>query len=577
MPALEGDVSGTYAYTTGMWPPVIAAVFLIGIILHAWQHRQVHGARTLAAGAILCVVWLLAMAAEEVAVSPATKLMWHKIQALPQVSVATATVCFALEYTYPGRWLTLRNVALLSIVPMVSIFAVLTNDARLVWSILEVAPNGSLVMRPAPLGLFLLVYAFAIVLVNATAFIWLFIRSRQHRWPVLLILVGEIGSRGVYVSATLGLSKTGLHEPLVLAIVFSWAMYAIALFGFRIFDPLVAARQRVIEQMQAGLVVFDAHWTVASLNPAAERILGTPAGAARGKTWQQLRASMVHLPALADPSAARATATIEYPETTIGNGSEARHYAPSLSPMKDFRGLLVGYVLMLRDITERKRAQTQILEQQRSLAMLRERERLARELHDGIGQVLGYASMQADAAYQLIEIGQPEAAQTQLSRLAGVLRDAHADVREQILSLRAAPSQQRPFFDAVKHYLDGFSANYDVQTELTLAGGLGADPFSPETQMQLFRILQEALSNARRHSGAHRIWVTFDAADGVARMSVEDDGRGFDVRGVAGADAGHFGLAFMRERAETLGGRLHVESAAGRGARVTVEMPRGER
>ena len=73
---------------------------------------------------------------------------------------------------------------------------------------------------------------------------------------------------------------------------------AAALFGFRILDPLPAARQTVIEQMHAGMVVFDAKWQVVSLNPAAERITGIRAAAARGKTWQQLRAQGALLPTL---------------------------------------------------------------------------------------------------------------------------------------------------------------------------------------------------------------------------------------------------------------------------------------
>jgi PAS domain-containing protein len=78
--------------------------------------------------------------------------------------------------------------------------------------------------------------------------------------------------------------------------------YVIATFGFHILDPLPAARQTVIEQMHAGMVVFDAKWQVVSLNPAAERITGIRADAGRGKTWQQLRAQGALLPTLPDDS-----------------------------------------------------------------------------------------------------------------------------------------------------------------------------------------------------------------------------------------------------------------------------------
>jgi nitrate/nitrite-specific signal transduction histidine kinase len=84
----------------------------------------------------------------------------------------------------------------------------------------------------------------------------------------------------------------------------------------------------------------------------------------------------------------------------------------------------------LRDITERQRAQAHLLQQQRALAVLEERERLARELHDDLGQVMGYVNVQAQAVRELLATGQTEAADAHLARLTAVVQDAHADLRE---------------------------------------------------------------------------------------------------------------------------------------------------
>ena len=96
------------------------------------------------------------------------------------------------------------------------------------------------------------------------------------------------------------------------------------------------------------------------------------------------------------------------------------------------------------------------------------------------------------------------------------------------------------------------------------------------TQIQLFRILQEALSNARKHGGARCVEVTFAAKNDTLRMCIADDGCGFDPGATAGG-GNHLGLHFMCERAEELGGSLQVESSPGAGARVAVEIPRKER
>jgi signal transduction histidine kinase len=106
---------------------------------------------------------------------------------------------------------------------------------------------------------------------------------------------------------------------------------------------------------------------------------------------------------------------------------------------------------------------------------------------------------------------------------------------------------------------------------------LGQDPFSAEAQMQVFRILQEALSNARKHGQAKCVQVKFGEEEGAVRLTVRDDGKGFDTSQAAGE--GHYGLKFMRERVEGIGGRMEIESRLGTGTRIEIEIPpqrRGE-
>ncbi|MHB1317234.1 MAG: sensor histidine kinase, partial [Anaerolineae bacterium] len=224
-----------------------------------------------------------------------------------------------------------------------------------------------------------------------------------------------------------------------------------------------------------------------------------------------------------------------------------------------------------------RRAQAQMLEQQWALATLQEREQLARELHDSIGQVLGYAGLQTDTASALVEQGRSSEARVLLERLAAVLRDAHADVRKQIMDLRATPSPQEPFLDVVRHYVNGFAANYGIAASLQIGDGLDDASLPPEVQVQLYRILQEALANVRKHSGAQRVQVTIARTEGTLRMAVVDDGHGFVPEQVDGGGAGHLGIGYMRARAEQLGGSLTVTSAAESGTTLTVTVPEGGR
>jgi signal transduction histidine kinase len=149
-------------------------------------------------------------------------------------------------------------------------------------------------------------------------------------------------------------------------------------------------------------------------------------------------------------------------------------------------------------------------------------------------------------------------------------------MREYIMNLRTTPALHRPFFTAVQQYMEGFTSNYDIQTDLTIGSSWNGTTISPDMQMQIFRIVQEALTNARKHSKARRVQVKFEAADGCVFVIIRDDGHGFSPDKPATVQGQHFGLQFMQERAGQLGGTLQIQSMPGKGTQVVLEVPRKE-
>jgi signal transduction histidine kinase len=103
--------------------------------------------------------------------------------------------------------------------------------------------------------------------------------------------------------------------------------------------------------------------------------------------------------------------------------------------------------------------------------------------------------------------------------------------------------------------------------------GLGESTLRPEMKLHLLRIVQEALSNARRHGSAHQVLVTMAIANGCLRLTVEDDCCGFDAQETANFEGSQYGLGFMRVRAEELRGTMEVTSAPSSGTRVALEIP----
>ena len=239
---------------------------------------------------------------------------------------------------------------------------------------------------------------------------------------------------------------------------------------------------------------------------------------------------------------------------------------------------------VVQDMTERiqketdlYQAQSQVIDQQRTLAAFEEREHMARDLHDGIGQTLGYVNVQAQAAREFLIKNEKESATQLLERLIEVTQEAHRDVRGYILGLKsdiAAPRQD--FITALLQYCEHLRQTYNFQTILILPENPPAILATTAVETQLIYIIREALSNAQRHSGASQASVTITLADDHVYFIVQDMGVGAsqEYLGPERPKANHFGLEMMRERAMQVGGSLQVESAPKIGMKISGRLPR---
>jgi signal transduction histidine kinase len=216
----------------------------------------------------------------------------------------------------------------------------------------------------------------------------------------------------------------------------------------------------------------------------------------------------------------------------------------------------------------------------RDLAITEERERIAREMHDSLAQVLGYVNTKAQAVQELLKTDQVQKAEAQVGQLGEAARSAYADVREGILGLRTSLGPQRSLLQALEEYLASWREQSGIQAELGLEpADAQLAGLTPTAELQLLRIVQEALANVRKHADATCVSIRIRQTPEAIETTIDDNGRGFvqdlpDGRGRWENAAGpHFGLATMRERVESVGGQLEVRSAPGEGTRIAVRIP----
>jgi signal transduction histidine kinase len=212
---------------------------------------------------------------------------------------------------------------------------------------------------------------------------------------------------------------------------------------------------------------------------------------------------------------------------------------------------------------------TRLYEKVQAIAVLEERERISSELHDGLAQVLGYVITKSQATRELLR--KMTAATDYLVELENVAQDVYTDTREAILGLRTAISGDRSMVSALREYAERFNQMHGIKTEFTV-GNRTIPSLSPQIELQVIRIVQEALSNIRKHAKATHAKVKVVAADNEVTIMVEDKGKGFDVESIKD-DWAKFGLRNMKERAESVRGNLMIESSPENGTKVTLSLP----
>lgn len=212
-------------------------------------------------------------------------------------------------------------------------------------------------------------------------------------------------------------------------------------------------------------------------------------------------------------------------------------------------------------------------QQVQDAAIVEERERIAHELHDNLAQVLGYINTHILAIRTLLRDTAVASALGQLDEMQGAVQQLYADVREGILGLKSSPGKAEGLLDTLEEYMERYQSMADFPIVLEVTPEARHLRLHHASEIQLVRIIQEALSNIRKHARASRAVIRLTATGNELRVEVCDDGVGFDPSARLSAGWPRFGLQTMRERSQAVGGTFTVESTPGRGTTVVVTVP----
>lgn len=223
--------------------------------------------------------------------------------------------------------------------------------------------------------------------------------------------------------------------------------------------------------------------------------------------------------------------------------------------------------IVFRDISQRKELERAV----QTVAVLEERYRISREMHDGLAQDLCLLNMKVKSMKNIVENNDDESYQNEFEMITSIIKNALAEVRQTIFDLKVRPQQMACFTSWLKDCLNDYSikntviANLECEFENKLI-------FPNEIRVQLARVVQEALNNIRKHAYATEIRVNVKIIDGGVVINIQDNGKGFDINEKIN-DKEHFGLSIMQERIRLIGGKLEINSKPNIGTTLKLQIP----
>jgi two-component system, NarL family, nitrate/nitrite sensor histidine kinase NarX len=204
-------------------------------------------------------------------------------------------------------------------------------------------------------------------------------------------------------------------------------------------------------------------------------------------------------------------------------------------------------------------------------ARLEERWFISQELHDNIAQSLAYLNMQTKIIEDRLRTESKDQALEKFHQIRKVIHDTNQDVRNMLTDFRTEIKEDERLESALKKYCESFRERAGIGAEFVQKGDF---PLLPQAiQTQVFRMVQESLSNIRKHAGAGKAIVTLRSGHSGLRITVEDNGKGFDLRSAQDPARRHMGLSILKERAASFHGSVRIATGPGRGTLVEIDIP----
>ncbi len=561
-----------YQYMVYIWMLFFSAVItaFLGGIVFFWR-RETREAIFFTLSMLVLTLWSLTNAFEIMAIRLPAKLFWANVQYIAYCYSPVTLVGLCMEFTGYNKLIRNRKFAWFAVLPTIIIILVWTNPYHgLIRYDVGMEYNELFPVITKKYGAAFYIHAVYSHLLNITAVIILiksvFEKSLAYRRKAIILMMGASLIIVPNVMYVLGFRPMSMDiTPIFFGpagIIVVWAI-----FRYKLFELIPLARAKAIETMDIGIMVLDLEDKVQDINPALVKLVKPPLGKYLDYRVEEVCNTIPEfLYALKEAK----DSNIEF---TIHNNGESSIYEVLLTPLINKKGKIIARMVMVYEVTEKKRAHQEFMKQQWTLAGIKEKERLARDLHDNLGQLLGFINMQTQGINQELENNGIDIVSDKLDKLTQVTQMAHAELRGYISDIRRTVESAKDFIHTFIEHIRLFEEQTGIKVDLDYPQDLAGEDLNPSIWMNILNIMKEALSNIRKHAKAQGVKITLHQDDKQLYVLVKDDGRGISHSFENKQAQKGFGLDIMRERAELIGGEIRIKSEMGKGTEIFLQVP----
>lgn len=539
----------------------------ITISIIALKYRDNTGVKEFVIVGIITAWWIFCQIFELMSLTLEIKLFWANLLYLGAGLSPLMYLGLALKFSGKDQYITRKNIMMVLIIYLVFFILIFTDQYHGLMRknfVLDTSSIPYVIKKEyGPLFPIYVVFVYSLNIISLALLLRKSIKKdyiyRKHAKALFFGLLFITVVNLFYITGFPQKLRFDL-APAVTGI--SVGVYFVGVFKYKLFSVMPIARDILIESLVSGMMVIDKNDRIIDVNKSILKMFQLKQSIVGEKIYTIQILEQVVIEGKKDIDKKK---IVTYKKRNAAYLYEIKRYI-----LQDYKSKIMGKLYIIDDITQQEKNMNHQIAQQKAMSIMHERERLGRELHDGLGQEIGYLNIQIQAIREYLLQEETDKALKLLEELIGQSKHIHGNIRQHILEMRGLMPRNRSFSGALKQYIDLYVKQYKIEVQLIFGENLPENFPEDNIAGELLKIIREALNNIKKHAGECTVEISFIRKDTYIEMLIMDTGVGFEVVQQKAVD--QCGLNIMKERAEEIGIKFRVQSEINKGTSIILEI-----